>query len=95
MFQAPTISQDLEKQRLKQIAWEKVDGLLKQEERVEKFKLMDDFFNYCGCGSMNLRKQEFICHINKKHRGKARSQSQINLPAWPMGHFLHWKKWKL
>ena len=82
MFLEPTIPPDLQKLRLKPIAWKKVDVLVQKEERVEKLKLLDDFLNYCGCGAINLRKQEFISHINIKHRGKVPPRSQINLPAW-------------
>ena len=51
MFLEPTIPSDWEKLWLKPIAWKKVDALIKQEENIEKFKLLDDFLNYCGCGA--------------------------------------------
>ena len=42
---------------LNQIAWKKFDVLTKKEENMEKYKLLDNFSNYCGCWSINLRKK--------------------------------------
>ena len=61
---------------------EEVDVLVKQETRLEKIALLDNFLNSCGCGNINLRKSEFINHINTKHGGTVPPQSQINQPAW-------------
>ena len=82
VFLEPTTPPDLQKMRLKPIAWKKVDVLVKQEIRLEKITLLDDFLNACGCGNINLRKSEFINHINTKHGGTVPTQSQINQPAW-------------
>ena len=81
VFLKNTPPPDLKKLLLRPIPWKKVDVLVKKETKLTKFQLLDNFIHSCACCPI-LRKQEFINHINTKHRGMVPPQSQINEPAW-------------
>ena len=47
---------------------------------LTKLQLLDQFMHSCICGEIQLRKEQFINHINKKHEGMVPPRSQINGP---------------
>ena len=45
------------------------DVLVKKETELTKLQLLDQFMHSCVCGEIQLRKEQFINYINKKHEG--------------------------
>ena len=82
VFLPPTPPPDLKKLILRPIPWKKVDVLVKKETELTKLQLLDQFMHSCVCGKIQLRKEQFINHINKKHEGMVPTRSQINEPPW-------------
>ena len=82
IFTEPYIPPDLEQMKAKHINWKKVDIIAHNEQPIEKITLLDDFLNSCSCGKIELRKSEFISHVNMKHKGHIMKDSQLNQPIW-------------
>ena len=82
VFLPPIPPPDLKKLILRPIPWKKVDVLVKKETELTKLQLLDQFMHSCVCGEIQLRKEQFINHINKKHEGMVPPRSQINEPPW-------------
>ena len=73
---------DLKKLILRPIPWKKVDVLVKKETELTKLQLLDQFMHSYICGEIQLQKEQFINHINKKQEGMVPPRSQINEPPW-------------
>ena len=71
--------------KARHINWKKVDIIAHNVQPIEKVSLLDEFLNSCSCGSIELRKSEFISHVNKKYQGLIMKDSQLNQPIWVHG----------
>ena len=80
IFTEHYIPPDLEQMKARHINWKKVDIIVHNEQPIEKITLLDDFLNSCSCGKIELRKSEFISHVNTNHQGDIMKDSQLNQP---------------
>ena len=82
VFLPPTPPPDLKKLILRPIPWKKVDVLVKKETVSSQNSNYQT--NLCTpvCDEIQLRKEQFINYINKKHEGMVPPRSQINEPPW-------------
>lgn len=85
IFTEHYIPPDLEQMKARHINWKKVDIIVHNEQPIEKITLLDDFLNSCSCGKIELRKSEFISHVNTNHQGHIMKDSQLNQPIWVYG----------
>ena len=85
IFTEHYIPPDLEQLKERHINWKKVDIFVHNDQPIEKLTLLDDFLNSCSCGKIDLRKNEFISHVNLNHQGQVMKNSQINQPIWVYG----------
>ena len=62
--------------------WKYVNVLVEHDIPCKKFTLYEGLSNWCGCGTQDLTKRDFIGHTTVKHHGMIKKNSQINRPFW-------------
>ena len=69
------------------INWKKVDLELKKQKQLIKIKplLIQGFYNDCGCGTLDLNKEQYISHVETKHSGIIPIHTTLNKPYWIYG----------
>ena len=82
IFTEPYIRPDLEQMKVRHINWKKVDIFVHNDQPIEQLTVLEDFLNLCSCRKIELRKNEFLNHVNKNYQRHEMKNSQINQPIW-------------